>query len=142
MKSKFIAASIVLLAVVLFCSNSFASTEDEILRRLEKMEQEIKALKAENELLRETVQEEKVKVDTDRKAIIELKKSAGKGDVNSMKTVLGRYDMELYGRVKVDINYDTAEFDRDLIGSVNPGSHNDSTDFNPKDSRLGLKVKR
>jgi hypothetical protein len=112
------------------------------------MEQEIKALKAENSALRETVQEEQIKVDTDRKTITELKKSAGKGDANGLRAVLGRYDMELYGRVKVDLNYDTAEFSRygDLIGAVDAGDRddyaNDSTNFNPKDSRIGLKVKR
>jgi len=40
MKSKLIVVSIALLAVVAFCSSSFAATEDDILRRLEKMEQE------------------------------------------------------------------------------------------------------
>jgi len=142
MKSKLIVVSIALLAVVAFCSSSFAATENDILRRLEKMEQEIKSLKAENSELRETVQEEQIKVDTDRKAITELKKSAGKGDANGMRAVLGKYDMQLYGRVKVDLNYDTSEFSRDLIGSVNRDGSNDSTDFNPKDSRIGLKVKR
>jgi hypothetical protein len=144
MKSKLIVVSIALLAVVTFCSSSFAATEDDILRRLEKMEQEIKSLKAENEALRDTVQEEQIKVDSDRKTITELKKSAGKGDANGMRAVLGRYDMELYGRVKVDLNYDTAEFSRhgDLIGVVDHDGGNDSTNFNPKDSRLGLKVKR
>ncbi len=146
MKLKLIVVSIALLAVVAFCSSSFAATEDEILRRLEKMEQEIKALKAENSALRETVQEEQIKVDTDRKTITELKKSAGKGDANGLRAVLGRYDMELYGRVKVDLNYDTAEFSRygDLIGVVDadPDYKNDSTNINPKDSRIGLKVKR
>jgi len=144
MKSKLIVLSIALLAVVAFCSSSFAATEDDILRRLEKMEQEIKSLKAENEALRDTVQEEQIKVDTDRKTITELKKSAGKGDENGMRAVLGKYDMELYGRVKVDINYDTAQFSKygDLIGIVDSDGSNDSTNFNPRDSRIGLKVKR
>ncbi len=142
---KLIAVSMAFLAVVTFCSSSLAATEDDILRRLDKMEQEIKALKAENEALRETVHKEQVKVDTDRKAITELKRSAGKDDANGMSAVLGNYDMELYGRVKVDINYDTAEFSRygDFIGVVDAGdSSNDSTNFNPRDSRIGLKVKR
>ena len=144
MKSKLIVVSIALLAVVTFCSSSFAATEDDILRRLDKMEQEIKSLKAENEALRDTVQEEQIKVDTDRKTITELKKSAGKGDANGLRTVLGKYDMELYGRVKVDLNYDTGEFSKygDLIGTVDPDGTNDSTNFNPKDSRFGFKVKR
>ncbi len=145
MKSKFIVVSIALLAMVAFCSNSFAASEDEILRRLEKMEQEIKSLKAENSSLRETVQEEQLRVDTDRKAITELKKSAGKLNSNGLRAVLGKYDMELYGRVKVDLNYDTAEFSRygDLIGTVDGGdSKNDSTNINPRDSRFGIKVKR
>jgi len=145
MKSKFIVVSIALLALVTFCSSSFAASEDEILRRLERMEQEIKALKKENSELRQTVQEEQVRVETDRKAITELKKSAGKLGSNGLRAVLGKYDMELYGRVKVDINYDTAEFSRyaDLIGVVDADdSENDSTNFNPRDSRFGIKVKR
>lgn len=143
MKSKLIVVSIALLAIVAFCSSSFAATEDDILRRLEKMEQEIKSLKAENSALRETVEEEQVKVDTDRKAITELKKSAGQS-TDGLRAVLGKYDMELYGRVKVDLNYDTAEFSRygDLIGTVDEGENNDSTNFNPRDSRIGIKVKR
>jgi hypothetical protein len=144
MKSKLIVVSIALLAVLAFCSSSFAATEDDILRRLEKMEQELKSLKAENEALRDTVQEEQIKIDTDRKSITELKKSAGKGDANGLRAVLGKYDMELYGRVKVDLNYDTGEFSKygDFIGTVDPDGTNDSTNFNPKDSRFGFKVKR
>ena len=67
--------------------------------------------------------------------------------LKSLKTlgnVWSKYDMELYGRVKVDFNYDTAEFKKynDFIGCVAAESDykNDSTDFNPRDTRLGFKV--
>ena len=51
----------------------------------------------------------------------------------------------LYGKIKVDFNYDTAQFVRynDFVGAVaNPASHtdykNDSTNFNPRDTRFGF----
>ncbi|NPA39191.1 MAG: hypothetical protein GXO57_01925 [Thermodesulfobacteria bacterium] len=54
---------------------------------------------------------------------------------------------KLYGRVKVDFNYDTAKFTKynDFIGAVANGAKdsdwkNDSTNFNPRDTRLGAIV--
>jgi hypothetical protein len=50
--------------------------------------------------------------------------------------------MQLYGKVKVDFNYDTAEFKKynDFVGAVAQESDykNDSTDFNPRDTRIGF----
>ncbi len=55
-----------------------------------------------------------------------------------------KYNMQLYGKVKVDFNYDTAEFKKynDFIGCVAKESDykNDSTDFNPRDTRFGFKA--
>jgi hypothetical protein len=61
-----------------------------------------------------------------------------------LKTVMSKLDTTLYGRVKFDANYDTAEFVNynDFIGAVKGGggSGNHSTNFNPRDSRIGLAV--
>ncbi len=54
---------------------------------------------------------------------------------------------KLYGRVKVDFNYDTVKFTKynDFIGAIANGAKdtdwkNDSTNFNPRDTRLGAIV--
>lgn len=64
--------------------------------------------------------------------------------LRNLGDVWSKYNMELYGRVKVDFNYDTAEFKKynDFIGCVaaKKDYKNDSTDFNPRDTRFGLKV--
>ncbi len=51
----------------------------------------------------------------------------------------------LYGKIKFDVNYDTAQFVKynDFVGAVgNPALHsdykNDSTNFNPRDTRFGF----
>ncbi len=147
----------VCIALFIILSPAFAAASDsDILKRLEQMEREIGKLKKENAELRQKVEGEKEAkeqenlrlremVETDRKEIEELKKSAGRLGTPGLSAVLGKYDMQIYGRVKVDINYDTAEFRRynDLIGVVGRGdSENDSTNFNPRDTRFGLKVSR
>ncbi len=65
--------------------------------------------------------------------------------LRSLKTlgnVWSKYNMELYGKVKVDFNYDTAEFTKynDFVGCVAAESDytNDSTNFNPRDTRIGF----
>ncbi len=142
---------------VLFLYPSYSSaSDDDIIRRLDKMEKEIKQLKMENSELRRKLEEDKnateaenvslkKMVEAGRKELGELKKSAGKFTSSSLTSVLGKYNMLIYGRVKTDFNYDTAEFRKynDGLGAVAAGnSENDSTNFNPRDSRIGLKVAR
>ncbi len=60
----------------------------------------------------------------------------------SSASVWSKYNIKLYGKIKVDFNYDTASFAKynDFIGAVAMGSghRNDSTNFNPRDSRIGF----
>jgi len=60
----------------------------------------------------------------------------------SSASVWSKYNIKLYGKIKVDFNYDTASFAKynDFIGAVamGPGHRNDSTNFNPRDSRIGF----
>ncbi len=63
--------------------------------------------------------------------------------LKALGNVWSKYNMELYGKVKVDFNYDTAEFDyNDFVGCVAAESDykNDSTNFNPRDTRFGFKA--
>lgn len=57
-------------------------------------------------------------------------------------SVWSKYNMRLYGRVKVDLNYDTAQFTRynDFLGVIEEDGGNDSTNFNPRDTRLGFEA--
>jgi len=146
----------VFLCLFLFYPCFAVASDTDILKRLEQMEKEITNLKKENAELRRILESDrkdkeaenerlKKMVETDRKEIEELKKSAGKIGSSGLRTVLGKYDMQIYGRVKVDINYDTAEFKyyNEGLGAVAAGNaENDSTNFNPRDTRFGLKVAR
>ncbi len=52
-----------------------------------------------------------------------------------------KYNMKLYGKIKTDVNYDTAQFTHnDFLSAVKAGSDhkNDSTNFNPRDTRFGF----
>jgi len=144
-----------ILSIFFLVLPSFVFASDAaILERLQKMENEINRLKSENAQLRNMLENDKKDleaenaslkemVQTDRREIEEIKKSAGKLSSKGLRTVLGKYDMELYGRVKVDINYDFADFDNnDWVRAVGVGGENDSTNFNPRDTRFGLKVRR
>jgi len=64
--------------------------------------------------------------------------------LKNLGNVWSKYNMQLYGKVKVDFHYDTAEFKNynDFLGCVAQGRdyENDSTNFNPRDTRLGFKA--
>ncbi len=59
-------------------------------------------------------------------------------------SVWSKYNMRLYGKVKMDVNYDTAQFNKynDFVGAVAAGEDhkNDSTNFNPRDTRFGFEA--
>jgi hypothetical protein len=65
-----------------------------------------------------------------------------KADKAREESVWSKYDMRLYGRVKVDLNYDTAEFEKynDFIGCVKKDGTTDSVNFNPRDTRFGFEA--
>ncbi|MBW2080939.1 MAG: hypothetical protein JRI27_08285, partial [Deltaproteobacteria bacterium] len=64
--------------------------------------------------------------------------------LKNLGNVWSKYNMRLYGKVKVDFNYDTAEFKKynDFVGAVAQERNykNDSTDFNPRDTRFGFEA--
>ncbi|MBW1933063.1 MAG: hypothetical protein JRI56_08640 [Deltaproteobacteria bacterium] len=64
--------------------------------------------------------------------------------LKNLGNVWSKYNMRLYGKVKVDFNYDTAEFKKynDFVGAVaqERDYKNDSTDFNPRDTRFGFEA--
>ena len=61
-----------------------------------------------------------------------------------LKNVVSKFDMKLYGRIKIDTHYDTVAFEsyNDFIGVIaaNPDYRGDSIDFNPRDTRFGFIV--
>ncbi len=61
---------------------------------------------------------------------------------STAESVWSKYNMRIYGRVKVDFNYDTAEFKKynDFIGVVKKDASNDSVNFNPRDTRFGFET--
>ena len=59
--------------------------------------------------------------------------------------VMSKYNVKIWGRVKIDYSYDTSQFVKfnDFLGvpadsNVTNGQGRSSTDFNPRDTRLGF----
>lgn len=63
---------------------------------------------------------------------------------SELKTVMSKFDSQLYGRVKFDVAYDQVQLGGDTVSAVSAAESykNKSTNFNPRDSRLGLAVVR
>lgn len=132
------AVTIGLLLVSFLCMISASGFSETIEERLNRLEKEIQGLKA------QAAQREA--------ELVELKAAAAKPAPPAVavpaKPVEGdvwtKYNMHLYGRVKVDVNYDTAQFEKynDFVGAVKAGSSytNDSTNFNPRDTRFGFEA--
>ncbi|MBC2695882.1 MAG: hypothetical protein HF982_11520 [Desulfobacteraceae bacterium] len=60
---------------------------------------------------------------------------------STAENVWAKYNMRIYGRVKVDLNYDTAEFKyNDFVAAVKEDASNDSVNFNPRDTRFGFEA--
>ncbi len=70
--------------------------------------------------------------------------AAAQGAEGAAPSVWTKYHMRLYGKVKIDANYDTAQFTKynDFVGAVaaGPNHKNDSTNFNPRDTRFGFEA--
>lgn len=101
--------------------------------RLNRLEREIQGLKA------QAAQREA--------ELAEIKAAAKAAPPAPAKPVEGdvwtKYNMRLYGRVKIDVNYDTAQiYNNDWAATVKTGSGytNDSTNFNPRDTRFGFEA--
>lgn len=65
---------------------------------------------------------------------------------SDLQNVMSQYDAKIYGRVKFDVMYDTDQFDRfgDALSTVTAAEKydNSSTNFNPRDSRIGIAAVR
>lgn len=112
----------------------FGETLEERLDRLEGEIRELKAQAAQREAELSEIKAAAAKTVSAKAAPAERRE----GDVWT------KYNMRLYGRVKFDVNYDTAEFVKynDFVGAVKAGSSytNDSTNFNPRDTRFGFEA--
>ena len=120
-------------------ATAYSETLEERLNRLDREIQELKAQAAKREAeLAEIKSAAKVAPPAVAAPTVAAPAKLVEGDVWT------KYNMRLYGRVKVDVNYDTAQFDRynDFVGAVKAGSNytNDSVDFNPRDTRFGFEA--
>jgi hypothetical protein len=97
----------------------FAETDAE---RLDRLEGEIKELKK-------------------KQATAENVLSKTESILSKAESVWSKYNMRLYGRIKFDLNYDTAEFKyNDFVAAVKEDASNDSVNFNPRDTRFGFEA--
>jgi hypothetical protein len=62
--------------------------------------------------------------------------------LSKAESVWSKYNMRLYGRIKFDLHYDTAEFKKynDFVAVVKEDASNDSVNFNPRDTRFGFET--
>jgi len=114
--------------------------------------EDVEALKAQIELLKRQMAEMQATMQAQIEALQKkLEEVQAKQPVapapKKANVVLSKPGIQwkLYGRVKVDLQYDTARFEKynDFIGAVaNRANHtdyqNDSTNFNPRDTRFGF----
>ena len=126
--------------------------------------EDVEALKAQIELLKRQMAEMQATMQAQIEALQKkLEEVQAKQPVapapKKANVVLSKPGIQwkLYGRVKVDLQYDTARFEKynDFIGAVanrkrlveieknkwvpaNPDYQNDSTNFNPRDTRFGF----
>ena len=112
---------IVLVFTVFFSLMSMTVSAETDAERLDRLEGEIKELR-EKQATTENVLSENV--------------------LSKAESVWSKYNMRLYGRIKFDLNYDTAEFKKynDFIGVVKEDASNDSVNFNPRDTRFGFET--
>lgn len=136
MKKVFIVVLLLISVLCLISVPAFGETLDDRLNRLEREIQELKAQAAQREA-------ELVEI----KAAAAAAKAAPPVAAAPAKPAEGdvwtKYNMRLYGRVKVDVNYDTAQiYNNDWAATVKTGSGytNDSTNFNPRDTRFGFEA--
>ncbi len=112
---------IVLVFTVFFSLMSMTVSAETDAERLDRLEGEIKELR-EKQATTENV----------------LSKTV----LSKAESVWSKYNMRIYGRIKFDLNYDTAEFKKynDFIGVVKEDASNDSVNFNPRDTRFGFET--
>jgi len=149
MKRKSIAKVLlpVLMAGSVFVKTSLAEeTPEELKAQIEALKQQMSAMQqqmASMQALIETLQGKLKQVET------KTEKITPQFVAKESKPVFGKPGLEwqLYGRVKMDYHYDTARIEKynDFVGAVanrkqHPDYQNDSTNFNPRDTRFGALV--
>jgi len=106
---------IVLVFTVFFSLMSMTALAETDAERLDRLEGEIKDLKK--------------------------KQATTENVLSKAESVWSKYNMRLYGRIKFDLNYDTAEFKyNDFVAAVKEDASNDSVNFNPRDTRFGFEA--
>jgi len=113
---------IVLVFTVFFSLMSMTVSAETDAERLDRLEGEIKDLKK-------------------KQATTENVLSKTESILSKTESVWSKYNMRLYGRIKFDLNYDTAEFKyNDFVAAVKEDASNDSVNFNPRDTRFGFEA--
>jgi len=126
----------VALLVSVLCLMSVPASGETLDERLNRLEKEIQELRAQAAQREAELAEIKAAAKATPPAVAAPARPV-EGDVWT------KYNMRLYGRVKVDVNYDTAQlWNNDWVGTVKTGSGytNDGTNFNPRDTRFGFEA--
>ncbi len=134
---KKISIASVLMALV-FCLGLMGWSGTSHAESAAELKAQLKAMQQQMQNMQRTMQAMQNKIDQlEGRAAAPAPAPATKGE-----SVWSKYNMQLYGKIKMDVNYDTAEFKKynDFVGAVaaGPDHKNDSTNFNPRDTRFGF----
>ncbi|MCS7279477.1 MAG: prefoldin domain-containing protein [Thermodesulfobacteriaceae bacterium] len=133
-----------LAGIFCFAKVSLAESPEELKAQIEALKKQMSTMQSQLDELQKKLKEVQTTTETLSPKILP----------KDSKPVFGKpgFEWQLYGRVKVDYHYDTARMDfyNDFIGAVvnrwanathkKTNYQNDSTNFNPRDTRLGAIV--
>ncbi len=125
-------AFLISLGVFCWAGTSYAESSAELKAQLKAMQRQMMEMQKAMEAMQKKINE------------LEGKPVAVAAKGAEAPSVWSKYNMRLYGKVKFDVNYDTAQFKKynDFVGAVatDPDHKNDSTNFNPRDTRFGFEA--
>jgi hypothetical protein len=132
----FMAAAMIFSAGSGLKGTAWAGSESEMLRQqMEVMKKQMGQLQKAMEVMQNRIEELETQPSREAKAPSEAEKPS----------VWTKYNMKLYGKVKMEVNYDTGELtNADSAFMVKAGSDtsNSSANFNPRDTRFGFEASK
>ncbi len=123
------------LGLICWSGTAHAESAAELKAQLKLMQEQMQTMQQTMHAMQSRINELESESEAEEAAVPE----GGEGTHN----VWSKYNMMLYGKIKTDFNYDTAQFyANDYMATVEAGDDhkNDSTNFNPRDTRFGFQA--
>ncbi|MEA1866611.1 MAG: hypothetical protein U9N19_00690, partial [Thermodesulfobacteriota bacterium] len=138
----FVLSLLTLISFGALSSFAYGESAEDLKLQMKTMQDQMMQMQENMQALQNRINQLETAPPTPQVAALTAEEVTALRNLKDMDNVWSKYNMQLYGKVKVDFNYDTAEFKKynDFVGAVAAESHykNDSTDFNPRDTRIGF----